>query len=326
MELNQISVVIVTHGHRLHLIRGCLKSALEDRASRIIVVCNGVSNKVAEFLTGFQKIHPLRVELVVLEKNQGSAGGFHEGLKKAYSYPEDPILLLDDDNWIKKGTISKYLTRDSSVSLHQIPKIFLAFRPVNESHSRIIEGNGSPELRIPGAAGGLDFVNWCRLKQKTPKTKLNLEKLNHAKYQLPSGTYGGLFLPKRVVEWKELPNKNLVLYGDDIELTERLVQRGAIIELCPEILLPDVEMSRNIMNATAADSNRLKYHYRNMIYLDRIFSQKSNSRIRFTFNFFFFILHLIKQTFINGNRKLSIELVGASFRGLFGRLGPTWKI
>lgn len=326
IDLHDVSLVVVTHGDRLHLISGCLNAAIEDRASKIYVVANGVSDKVLEFLLSAQRTFPGRVEVVKLGKNRGSAGGFYEGLKNAYKGPNNPILLLDDDNWITKGTIEQFLNRDLKHRDRENPRIFLAFRPVNVSHSKIVAGVEGPELRVPGAAGGFDFFTWLKIKVNKSVLKPNESATKCPTYLLPSGTYGGLYLPLEVIAWGALPNKHLVLYGDDIELTERFVEKGALIELCPEIILADVEMSRTVEDATNEDINRLKYHYRNMIFLDLQYAKKHRHRLRFSINFCFFLFYLAKQSVTNKHLNISMGLAWAAIEGVRGRLGSKWDL
>ncbi|MFX5615039.1 glycosyltransferase, partial [Acinetobacter baumannii] len=75
--------------------RECLQSVLSQTRApdHVLVVDNASTDGTGEML----KEEFPEVEVLRLPENQGGAGGFHEGIKRAYEAGYDWIWLMDDD-------------------------------------------------------------------------------------------------------------------------------------------------------------------------------------------------------------------------------------
>jgi rhamnopyranosyl-N-acetylglucosaminyl-diphospho-decaprenol beta-1,3/1,4-galactofuranosyltransferase len=93
-----IAAVVVTY-NRKEMLCDCLRSLLSQSIplQRIFVVDNASTDGTPEFMhkNGFDVSSP--IEYVRKPSNTGGAGGFHDGVKRAFSAGYDLIWLMDDD-------------------------------------------------------------------------------------------------------------------------------------------------------------------------------------------------------------------------------------
>ena len=97
---SQISVtaVVVTF-NRKEFLSECLDGLLRQThpVGHIVIIDNASTDGTAEFLStaGYLKLD--KIEYIRLATNTGGAGGFHEGVKRAYEYGAEWIWMMDDD-------------------------------------------------------------------------------------------------------------------------------------------------------------------------------------------------------------------------------------
>ncbi|BCZ86518.1 glycosyltransferase family 2 protein [Thermus thermophilus] len=103
----RICAVIVTY-NRKELLRECLKAVLSQTRppDHVLVVDNASTDGTPEML---QEEFP-QVEVLRLPENQGGAGGFHEGMKRAYEQGFDWLWLMDDDGLPVPSTLEELLS------------------------------------------------------------------------------------------------------------------------------------------------------------------------------------------------------------------------
>ncbi len=92
--MDRVCAVIVTY-NRKELLRECLRAVLSQTRppDHVLVVDNASTDGTREML---REEFP-QVEVLALPENQGGAGGFHEGMKRAYEAGYDWIWVMDDD-------------------------------------------------------------------------------------------------------------------------------------------------------------------------------------------------------------------------------------
>ena len=92
--MGPLSAVIVTY-NRSEMLRRCLAALGEQTRppDRILVVDNASTDGTASML---EREHPT-VEVLRLTVNEGGAGGFHEGIRRAYESGMEWLWLMDDD-------------------------------------------------------------------------------------------------------------------------------------------------------------------------------------------------------------------------------------
>lgn len=104
--MDRVCAVIVTY-NRKALLRECLRAVLSQTRppDHVLVVDNASTDGTPEML---QEEFP-QVEVLRLPENQGGAGGFHEGMKRAYEAGFEWIWVLDDDTFPYPETLAKLL-------------------------------------------------------------------------------------------------------------------------------------------------------------------------------------------------------------------------
>jgi len=126
--------IIVTRDRR-ELLRECLAAlgAQQRPADHVLVVDNASSDGTVEMVL---TKHP-DVELLSLAVNEGGAGGFHEGMRRAHGGGAEWLWVMDDDTVPEPGALSELLAAPQRLNE---PAAFLASRAVarrpGASHER----------------------------------------------------------------------------------------------------------------------------------------------------------------------------------------------
>jgi rhamnopyranosyl-N-acetylglucosaminyl-diphospho-decaprenol beta-1,3/1,4-galactofuranosyltransferase len=92
-----VAAIVVTY-NRKQLLPHCIAGILAQQrpVDRIIIVDNNSTDGTQQFVAKTYGNNQL-IEYARLPDNTGSAGGFHEGVKRAYEWGADWIWFLDDD-------------------------------------------------------------------------------------------------------------------------------------------------------------------------------------------------------------------------------------
>jgi len=95
--MGSVAAVIVTF-NRKHLLGKCLEAVRAQTRSceRVFIIDNASSDGTSEYLAA-QGFLDESTEYVRLPVNSGSAGGFHEGMRRAYEAGFEWLWLMDDD-------------------------------------------------------------------------------------------------------------------------------------------------------------------------------------------------------------------------------------
>jgi rhamnopyranosyl-N-acetylglucosaminyl-diphospho-decaprenol beta-1,3/1,4-galactofuranosyltransferase len=99
----KVCAVIVTY-NREDLLRECLNAVLSQTRppDHVLVVDNASTDGTPEMLEAeFPQVEVLR-----LPENQGGAGGFHEGMKRAYEMGFEWLWIMDDDAFPEKDALA----------------------------------------------------------------------------------------------------------------------------------------------------------------------------------------------------------------------------
>ena len=97
--IHSTCVVTVTYDDRVHLLEYVLGTVLDMGVGKVVAVDNASTPESTRRLRYLAKHSEGRVEVLHLDKNLGSAGGFKVGLERAKALIEfEFIWLLDDDN------------------------------------------------------------------------------------------------------------------------------------------------------------------------------------------------------------------------------------
>ncbi len=199
-----VVAVIVTRDRR-DLLEECLQAVLAQTAppARVVVVDNVSIDGTLEMV---RERFP-DVELVALERNEGPAGGFHEGIRAGMSGTGDWLWLMDDD------------TIPALDALEQL------IGPLEE-----LEGLPEPSLlasKVVWSDGTLHPKNlpWARLDEGSIETFVSA--VDRRLVLLRVASWVSILVSRAAVEQHGLPLKHYFIWGEDGEWTARLLKHGA---------------------------------------------------------------------------------------------------
>ena len=248
-----VTVVTVTYGERQHFLEPMLRATLAQGVGKVILVNNCASWDVAAMAEAIDSVH---IEVINLEQNMGSAGGYAMGIALAQAQEGKSIWLLDDDNLPHENCLSilldAYRTALTQVSRDHLAVV--AFRP--DHNADVIQGRDSHKLGTrPGSFLGFHVLEIpLKIWHRTSTGKLHPPKDLPSVIRRITAPYSGLLFDKTLIDKIGLPNAELVLYADDIELTGRLTRLGGEILLIPKAGMTDMEGTWNVKRARTRNS------------------------------------------------------------------------
>jgi GT2 family glycosyltransferase len=238
---DRVVAVVVTHARR-DLLRECL-TALQGQTrppDGIVVVDNASSDGTAEMLREeFADVYVLRSDV-----NQGSAGGFHDGVRSAA--PEsDWLWLLDDDTVARPDALEQALG-----ALERLPP---GPRPCLLA-SRVEWTDGRPHptnLPIFERRDAGDLV----------------ASVERGVLPLRATSFVSMFVHRRAVEQYGLPDKEFFYQVDDIDFSARILrhERGFLVTAS----VVEHRTARPQGPSSDADPARFYFHARNTIWMLR---------------------------------------------------------
>lgn len=304
IETTDVCAVTVTYGNRWSLLKKTVKAAVASSIGRIIIVDNGSEAESKLAITQMANDFDGLIEIVHLNENLGSAGGFKAGLEHAMTQSGfDYFWLLDDDNEANRETLPKLLkaygeqfARSSKrhVAVQSFrPEIFgllaTRTRPVRQWSSTFLD------FHVLFLFRNLKnyFTGILTAFHTDDRINSGIQQGDRV-IDIPSGVYGGLFLDRSLVEKIGYPDDRLFLYIDDAEYTARIRHIGGRLFLVPASVLTDINPNAytNLENGrisalssikrhfASGDVSRVYYWVRNQAYFERnLFSYKSNFNV-----------------------------------------------
>lgn len=344
------SVLTVTYGARWPQLEATITSALRS-GCRVTVVSNGSAPSTTEPLARLEQDEPL-VDVVWFDENMGSSPAFAAGLTRVYDHGLG-VLILDDDNPLDDGTVTELLAleqavRDDADAPH--PFALEIMRPVNTAHRALAEGQRASqvfaELR-PGTFQGFDLRSRLRRGPVAAvpgvldeRHEVTVAGSLHRLCDIPNAMWGGLYLPADVAALRLLPNPDLVLYGDDNDISRKLREAGVRILLDLDLRItdsiewretPGVSGWRSKLPSTLhlEDSElwRVSYLFRNQAYLSAVQTGSSASdRAALGVNATVKLAAFLAASVPARRERFAWEIVKASVRGVRGRLGHEFPL
>jgi rhamnopyranosyl-N-acetylglucosaminyl-diphospho-decaprenol beta-1,3/1,4-galactofuranosyltransferase len=187
----RVAAVVVTFNRKILLGR-CLDALLGQMrpVDRIIVIDCCSTDGTSDFLKSGGYLDKIGLEYVQLSENVGGAGGFYEGMKRAYEYGYDWIWAMDDDCSPSRAALELLLN--------------------------------AGERNPPAVYGprNVDAVTGSELWYHWPDGK--------AKDLMPvrSIAFNGLFVPRAAVTAAGLPFRDFRICADDVEYCQRAREKG----------------------------------------------------------------------------------------------------
>jgi len=115
--MGSVAAVVVTY-NRKQLLARCLEAirAQSRPSDRVFIVDNASSDGTAEHLAAAGLLDD-SIEYIRLPANSGSAGGFHEGMRRAYEAGYEWLWLMDDDGCPAPDCLENLLSRQNDLDV-----------------------------------------------------------------------------------------------------------------------------------------------------------------------------------------------------------------
>jgi GT2 family glycosyltransferase len=240
--MSTVCAIVVTHNRR-EMLRKCL-GALAGQTrppDRVLVVDNASTDGTRAMLES-EFAH---LDLLALPTNEGGAGGFHEGMRRAHADGAEWMWLMDDDTIPEPTALTELLAAPGRLGSGPPPTLLAS--KVTWRDGRVHPMNfPSPERTrmervIDGAERGLMPMRFA--------------------------TFVSLLVHRGAVDRHGLPLKRFFIWSDDVEYTSRVVLSGEAGYLVPtSIALHDTETAHTAQSAPPA---RFYYHVRNTLFMIR---------------------------------------------------------
>ncbi len=191
-----VCAVVVTY-NRKDLLRECLAAVTaQTRPADVVLVVDNDSTYGSREMVRDE--FPA-VELLALPVNEGSAGGFHEGMKAAVARGVDWLWVMDDD------TI-----------------------PAPDALERLLDARGDfPDAvmfasKVLWTDGGLHPMNWPGLDPRDMDDFVGA--IDRRALRIRANTFPSLLVRRSAVETYGPPRKGFWIWSDDIDFTQRILR------------------------------------------------------------------------------------------------------
>lgn len=197
--VERVCAVIVAHNRKEHL-RQCLLSVRGQTRppNHILVVDNASTDGTLEMV----KAEFAEAEVLRLRENLGGAGGFYEGMRRAYEEGFDWLWLMDDD---------------------ACPEV--------DALAALLEHKSEAEILVPvlrasnGSMYGVGYWKGGRYVSAHP------DAFNGSVFRVELFSFVGPLINRRVISEVGLPRAEFFVWFDDVEYALRARKKGKVV-LC----------------------------------------------------------------------------------------------
>jgi GT2 family glycosyltransferase len=221
----KLSIVIVNYNVQ-YFLRNCLLSVIEackDIEAEIIVVDNRSTDGSVEML----KTHFPEIKCIANTDNLGFSKANNQAIQQAFG---EYVLLLNPDTVVEEDTFRRCI---EFMDVH---------RDCGGLGVRMIDGSGTflPESKRGLPKPNVAFYKIFGLAQLFPKSKKfgqyhlgYLSETETAEIEILSGAY--MFLRKSVIDEVGMLDESFFMYGEDIDLSYRIIKGGYKNYYFPEV-------------------------------------------------------------------------------------------
>jgi GT2 family glycosyltransferase len=191
LPIGSVAAVVVTF-NRKELLCECLEGILAQAppVARIVLVDNASTDGTADLLTARGYLKNGIVDYIRLPVNAGGAGGFHEGVKRAYDAGFEWLWLMDDDVEPMPRALEKMLSHANVSQCIQGCKVFRDGQSEDWERWANIDDSG------------------CRSASREPQSR--------ACISAQTGCFEGMLIHRKIVSKIGFPDKRFFVGGDDI--------------------------------------------------------------------------------------------------------------
>jgi GT2 family glycosyltransferase len=224
MTSHTLVAVVVTY-NRLDKLKVTLARLLESpraELSQVVVVDNASTDGTGDWLRALQDD---RLDVVVSATNQGGAGGFALGLRRAMeAHDPDWMVVMDDDARPAPGAFATFQAQPRDPKLATAAAVYFPNGEICEMNRPSVNPFWNPKIfwRTLFKARDGYHVPYSVYEAQEP-TPIDLT------------SFVGLFLSREMVAAQGYPDPGLFLYGDDVIYTLSLRRRGFRIQFDPKV-------------------------------------------------------------------------------------------
>lgn len=274
--MRSVSAVVLTYNRR-DLVEDCLTAirAQTVRVDRIVVIDNGSTDGTAQMLA---RNWADKIELHILPKNLGAAGGFNAGIRMAYRSQADAIWVMDDDVMPDPDALEQLIEADRLLRARDLDPPFVI------STARTPSGIVTNVPDIDLTRNSLSYQNWPEL-------------LEHGLVPVRRATFVSILLPRATIDAFGLPIASMFIWGEDTEYTARITRERAGYLVGRSRAIHVRQMDGKLDIRTETNPTRIGYHYyflRNQAYNVRRYQSTGA-----------FVRHLFRQAHLAGKLLLS---------------------
>lgn len=331
-----VCCVIVTYGDRFSFLDKVVKEVINQGVDKIVIVDNGSTPQSSAAMKSLAAENEGSITLHRFNGNEGSAKGFKTGLQLANRTNCDFIWLLDDDNLPGKGALQTlkefWLARANTLpgnlfalsSMRKDRQVFL-----NAVKERKADALLWPKNSFLGFHVNMILT---KISERIRNSNVKDSYENFPAMKLDASFYGGLFIHKNILKFIELPDENLVLYGDDFCFTYPITLRKGEIWLVPASVIADIDtpfylpQKKGVLYHSSLDgknSAQVYYATRNSLYCTKKFFL--TNRFVYSLNKIVFLLIIVPIGLMRGKTK-RLKLIFEAIRdGEKGKLGKNLK-
>lgn len=194
-----VCAIVVTH-ERLPLLQECLAAiaAQTRRPDGVLVVDNASTDGTPEAIASDHR----DVELLVMDRNGGGAGGFAAGLRHAYRAGFGWFWLMDDDTVPERDALDALVRADASVEGRSRP---LVLASAVQWRDRGLHPMNVPAVRVADAESMIHAARDALLP-------------------IRSASFVSVLVHRVALERYGLPRAEYFIYNDDVEFTGRVLR------------------------------------------------------------------------------------------------------
>jgi len=244
MQSAKIAAVVVTY-NRLEKLKKVLASleAQTRMPDQLVIVNNaatdGTDSFLKEYAANFKYSDSTQLDIVTLEKNEGGAGGFSAGMRRAYEIGCDYAWIFDDDGYPEPDALEKLFKGYEAAVTELGPDV-----PFACSLVKFIDGTIS-EMNNP-----IPTWDWGRLKAKG----LDIVLVSRC-------SFVSVLIPRWVMEAFGLPYKEYFIWFDDAEYTMRITKACPGVQVLDSVVLHDMGVNRGVNFGMINAKNVWKFLY-----------------------------------------------------------------
>jgi len=299
-QKEKIAAVVVTYNRKELLVKG-LDSLLKQTQplDSIIIIDNASNDGTFEYINSEGYLSNPKVNYVKMSQNTGGSGGFYEGVRRAYEAGFDWIWFMDDDVAPDKECLQNLLDHKKTSKALVPVRIF-----VDYDIDPTIAININLDRLFPLSLQNLLLSEKYKTMDQLPDT-----------VDIQTITFEGPLFHRDIIKSIGLPNKDLFIFGDDIEYAIKIVR-----ELKTKIIMVKKARMNRLLPTRKYEKIgwREYYSWRNSFYLYRRYGKNHLIKNKPIILFFGIIAkRIIKRRFNLSVLKVLLNSIIDSYRGQF---------